>query len=665
MSRKGKQARNKLKQELLRKQHERKHRGVAPVKLSRKQTERLMEAYELIHRGEYEYAEQLLKKLDIQSGGNSAEIVEALVFLDQTRGNHESCCEAAERLMKLRPADAEAHIMYAQESMYCGRATIALIQYQEFIERWPDHALVSNAKQALQILVPETERRIKMAAFPAESALQACLLHEEALALLQRGNFVACAEKCQKLLAIAPNFTSARNNLAVAYFQSGRANEAVAILETTRQISPDNRFAEATLAKMYFLTGRAEQAQPLADNIVANPPAERDALVTALEMLAFLGRDEDVVRLAETVSDRQLADQQSQAMRLHFLAYAKCRLGDTKAAKGLWLECVERFKPFSEAGENLNDMRSGHGHAPWGASFGKWIPRDVIEVLNDNSRCRNHTDLTQYPAIAALIPALLDRGDPLGREVAMRLAMADRSPPMLSALQDFAFGSRGPDAMRFEVLAFLRKQKVLGAGPHRVCSRGKWTEILLAAEITHEPRPSGSSERVLDLLEEGYEALRTNDFERAEALFSDALQEEPDNCSANYNLCAVWIHRDGEPGERRALPRLEQLHREHPGYMFAAIALAQLAADKGDFQRARDLLSPCYQADQWHVTEASALLAVQAAIAAKQGDIEAAERTLDMLRDITDKDDPNVMAVRCRIDAAAPPRGLRRLFPWI
>ena len=49
----------------------------------------------------------------------------------------------------------------------------------------------------------------------------------------------------------------------------------------------------------------------------------------------------------------------------------------------------------------------------------------------------------------------------------MRLAMADQSSPMLSALKDFAFGSRGPDAMRFEVMSFLREQKVIDAGPHQ------------------------------------------------------------------------------------------------------------------------------------------------------------------------------------------------------
>ena len=115
-------------------------------------------------------------------------------------------------------------------------------------------------------------------------------------------------------------------------------------------------------------------------------------------------------------------------------------------------------------------------------------------------------------------------------------------------------------------------------------------------------------------------------------------------------------------GERRALPRLEQLHREHPDYTFAAIALAQFAANNGEYQRARALLSPCYRAEQLHITEATALFSAQAQIALEEGDIDAAERAFDMLCDISDEDDPTVMAIRYHIDRASPKRGLHGLF---
>ena len=117
-------ARNKQKKQLRRKQRERQSRQTAPGQLSRMLTERLHDAYDLIHCGDYDEAEELLQKLD-RRASSCAKVVEALVFLYRTTDDRERCCEAAERLMVLCPHDADARIMYAQQSMFCGRASIA------------------------------------------------------------------------------------------------------------------------------------------------------------------------------------------------------------------------------------------------------------------------------------------------------------------------------------------------------------------------------------------------------------------------------------------------------------------------------------------------------------------------------------------------------------
>jgi predicted Zn-dependent protease len=664
MSRRKKDvARSKQKKQLRRRNHEKKNHRASLVALPRKLGEQLDDAHDLIRYGKCEEAEQLLQKLDSR-GTQYPEVVEALMCLYQETGDHESCCKAAERLTRLRPRDDDARIMFAQESMLCGRAAIALLAYQEFIARWPEHPYVAKARRAMTILVEETDRRIKDFGFPAESGLAWCALHEESLALLHRAEFAGCIAKCKELLGKVPHFASARNNLAIAYFQSGRAKDAVSVVEETRQLLPENRFAEAMLAKLYFLTGRAAEAQQLADRLVANPPTQQDSIVAALEALAFLGRDEDIVRLAEAATDDQVVDAGSRAVRLHFLAYAQCRLGDRKSAKASWKRSLKLRKGLSEAHENVSDLESGEGHSPWGSFFGKWVPKEVMDRVVESIHGEQHVRLSRFPAIAALVPALLDRGDPLGREVALRLSMADQSPPMLDALQDFAFGSRGPDEMRFQALMFLREQGRIDAGPHRIYSRGEWTEIqLLSAEITSEPQPSDSSERVLQLLEDGFYAMRAQDFSAAEAAFTGAIAEEPDNHIAQYNLYAMWIRRDGAAGIRRALPLLKQLHAKHPDYAFAAIAMAQFAADEGDFQRARDLLAPTFQAEKLHISEATALYTAQAQIALAQGDFDAAERAFSLLREISDEDEPNVLAIRYRIDRATKKKGRwRNLF---
>ena len=138
--------------------------------------------------------------------------------------------------------------------------------------------------------------------------------------------------------------------------------------------------------------------------------------------------------------------------------------------------------------------------------------------------------------------------------------------------------------------------------------------------------------------------------------------EEPGNCAATYNLCGIWIERDCKKGERRAIPRLEQLHVEHPGYMFAAIALGQIAAKEDDFVRARQLLARCYHAPRLYTSEAVSLFAAETQICLAENNIDAAERAYDSLHDIACEDDDLLVALRNRIDRASRKKGLRKLL---
>lgn len=193
--------------------------------------------------------------------------------------------------------------------------------------------------------------------------------------------------------------------------------------------------------------------------------------------------------------------------------------------------------------------------------------------------------------------------------------------------------------------------------------RGEWTDIqLLAAEIYSGQTPSTASPKVLELLETGIEAMRVGDFELAETSFEEAVEAEPDSPSAVYNLCTVWLRRDGIAGQRKARARLEQLHQDAPDYQFAIIALAQFAAMDGEFQRARDLLAPLLQAERLHIAEVIALFTTQVQIALKEGDLDAAERTFKLLCEICDEGHPEIEILRSRIDKAKRKGGWRGLF---
>ena len=632
-----------------------------------KLADKVDKVYDLIRVRRFAEAEQLLDRLEKRYDRYPA-VVEAQLYLYQTTENHERCCQAADRLAKLTPRDPDARLMYAQESMFCGRVGIALANYRLFLQHWPDHANAQKAKNTIELIEPECEANIQGMGF-GDAGLELLVMHEEALECIQSGQFEDAAEKCLELLKRAPDCISARNNLALAYFQSSNIEKAVHVAQETCRLAPDNRFAEATLGKLRFLSGKEDEANAIADRIVVNPPTEPDPLAAAIELLSFLGRNENIVVLSEAAQDRGIADPRCHAMVLHHLAVAQCRLGDEKAARSSWKKCLKAMPTHVDARENLDDLDSGQGHAPWSESIGKWIPRAICDNMfgiRNGIGKTDHLDLTNdYPAVAALIPALLDRGDPLGREMAMRMAAADGSPAMLDALQHFAFGSRGPDAMRHEALNILGRRGRVDSGPHRFYSRGKWTEIkLFMAEINWEATQCAAP-WVQELVETATEALSNGDFALAEESFNRVLDKEPDNCSAAYNLCVVWLERDGEAGRRRAQVRMEEIYDQFPDYLFAPIALAQFAAMEGDLDRACDLLEPILDAKKLHVSEAIALFTAQVQIAIKRREFDSAEQSLALLVQIAGEDDPKVARLRRLIDTASGGRGLRRLLSWV
>ena len=657
----GSNTRSEKKKLERRKKREIQKRASSAPQLSRKTAELLGQAYDLIDSHEFEEAEALLTKLD-KPGSAQCEVLELMLYLYQSNGRQDKCSEVAERLMKARPRDAEVHLAFAQASMFCGHIAIATHSYQEFVERWPAHEYVSKAKNALEILIPELEKKIKVFGFPKEHAVAWTILHEQALACMQRGNLQPVITKCEQLLALVPDFAPARNNLASAYFHTGRELEAVAIAEGTRKISPTSRFAEASLARLYFLTGREHDAHGIADNLVKDPPTDVDSITATLETLAFLGRDADIIALGTEAVRKEDIDKLSRGMQLHFLAYAHCRTGDIKTAKTLWNKCLSLYPNHPVASENLQDLETGAGHAPWADSFEKWIPKSRLDDILQYIENRNSgKTVTLLPALAVLIPAMLDRGDPISRELMTRLAKIVESPDMINALKDFAFSSRGPDKLRLEVMSFLQEGKYIESGTHLLYSNGKFTEVLIfSAEITSETPTF--PDNVQELLDAGVIAMKKQDFDAAERSYQDVLTLDPDNSTAIYNLCMTWLNRDGKQGKAKATARLMKLREESPGYLLAPIALAQLAARDGDLKGANQLLASVNKVNRLRVAEAVSLFAAQADIALLEKKPEVAQLAYDTFLKFAEPNDPRVKELADRIALAKRKVPFRKLF---
>ncbi len=625
-----------------------------PAKVARK-----MEQIEALLKDGNQRGILLLESLS-ESHPKIAAVAQFQFDIFQQLEDHERTCGAAKRFLKCVPHNPDAMIGYAQASLFCFRASLALIQYRKFLDRWPNHEFANKMREAVKICESESRKRVKVAndtgglelAFD-EGGLEFYARHEESLEQLTANNIPEAIAILEQNIKQQPQFMSSRNNLTICHFYNGNFEDAVSNAREACELSPENRFAEANLIKVEFLTGNPEMAYELADAAMADPPTEQDAFTALGEALSYLGRDEDLLALSQTLKQVIPIDDDKKAELLHYFAFANFRLGDKEKAEQQWNEslAIHSRQPYALA--NLQDIESNAGHAAWGQPFGKWLPYAFVREMA--ARCKDDNApitvalASDNPVIASVIPAMLDRGDPEAREFALNFAIADSTPPMLAALKDFAFSTRGPDAMRHQAMTTLKEKSIIDLGPHRFFSRGNWTEIkLFGFEITSEPdvvEPWRS-----ELLEKGYWAMYIGDLASAETAFQAVLDRDPTCRSARFNLAGVWQRRGQGDEIARSELEVRKIHEEHPDYTFAALSVAIFEAENGEFLHANELIADSMTKQKLHFSEAMMLFSTQVQVALMQDKLEDAESSWNMMCRIAADDDPRVAQLRQRID---------------
>ena len=604
----------------------------------------LMEANELIQEGQLDEAEKVLMS-EQRNRRSSPELLEALIDLYQRTKDHVHLAETARKLVQLQPQAPEAQLIMAQGYMCCGRIAMALTAYRAFLEKWPDHKYVSKALGSIAILEPELKKTL--ATFElTESELDLMALHERILHRISVSEFDDAIADAHELLAVKPMLVSARNNLTLALFQTGQMQKAIQTVRETLQLFPDNRFAEASLGRMLFLSGQFEEAHEIARHISDSPADQQDAVAIQAEFLGLMGYDQEILHVVQFAEKIPSMAPQCRGVLNHYKAFALKRLGRDQEAMDCWKLSLKDYPQLVLAKENLSELKSGIDcHAPWPDHIGKWLPKRLMDgfiqfLTSDKSsqKLRIAEALNRWPHVGKLIPALLDRGDRTGREFAVLLAKGLASEEMLDALETFATSNRGPDELRSRTLTFLKEKGRLNEGSIQFWSRGKWTPILVTTmEINQDPVPH-QNPKVDDLIEQGYFAMQTGDFEVAEAHFREALALDPEFLSAQFNVAAALLMKKDAESNAAGKKIAMDIHQRFPDYAFARIGIAQFAIDGHRLDEAQELLKPFMTKTQWHVSEYKAYAAVQVELAIARRDYKAARNSLELLKQFEDGD---------------------------
>jgi len=619
---------------------------------------RVGQADDLIAKGRHAEALEILEPLAAKYP-DRLEILTSQAMCHYRLGDTHEYLAASIKLRRLLPDRPEALLSLAQAYMMTARYALARRAYLEFLERWPKNEGAEHAREALRILEPELERTLAEINLPGEEQYEAAELHEESQILMEQGQIAQARATVSKLLERLPNFIPALNNLSQMLHFDNQLGEATATAERVLELDPQNFHALGNLARYLFLQGRVEEARQVAAALQAAQSGRADIWIKQAETFSYLGDDQAVIAAFDSAQAAGvLKGLLNGPMFYHLAAVAAWRLGQEERSHELWRQCLEEAQGFGLAKANLADLRLpvGERNGPWAFSLDYFLRRQALEEMVKETGKGRGDAFTQtmqayarrHPEITHLIPYLLERGDPIGRDFAIKLAGVTKTPEMLAALRDFALGQRGSDQMRLQAAQSAAQADLLPNGAAvRLWMKGEWQEImLLGFEIFTEPEGERLSPRAERLVAEAMEEIKYGDAAKGERLIKQAIEMKPDHPTLLNNLAAAY-GRQGKIEEVRKL--IAEIRQKFPDYFFGITNEAMELARDGKPDEAEEQVKPLLSRKRLHITEYAALCGAQIEIALARKNREAAQSWIQMWES-ADPDNPNLEIMRSRLE---------------
>lgn len=617
----------------------------------------LIHAEELIEEDRYLDALDILLALDNRHR-NRVEIITMLADVYQCLGDWENCQEQTERLTKLAPREPASWLAQAQVAAVNDRPILARKAAQHFLKHWPDHPEAPHFKELVNIIeenvIPEI---VKNFGLSEDQAIEVGTLHEQAQSQMGRGQYFQARKTLNKLISFQPMFAAAHNNLSQVYWLEGKLDLAIQTAQKVLEFESGNLHALSNLVHFHLFKGEEKTSLEYTECMLSSEAEATAPWYKKVEALAFLCEDE---KIADVYQQAKQADEigstYEDAYFLHLTAVSMARLGKTRTAKKLWKQAVKLAPILAIAQENLNDlsMPIGEREGPYPFELSYWISADIIKKLSKFLRVKNETAfqkafrqfLDQYPGLRLVIPRLLQRGGPDGRDFAITLIQVSEAPELLEIYRQYALGQDGPDQSRVEAMNFLKGKGLIQESRARLCVKGEWQDIqLLGFEISYEAE-TNLSPKAQKLFERAHTLMQNRDGEAAEPLLKQALEMHPHNPSILQNLSAAY-QLQGRVEESAEL--VKSIHERFPDYLFARLALARLAINEGDFERAQELIDPILSRDKLHVSEFTFLTITEIDLALAKGDKAAAESWLAMWEGI-DPEDERLFSYKIKIN---------------
>lgn len=203
---------------------------------------------------------------------------------------------------------------------------------------------LEEAEEMIEFLQYELERPTPLTKVKSRAGVYE---HIRARELLEDGKFIEAIELLETISEEHPDFLAASNNLALAYYYIGLADEAKRAIEAVLERDPVNLHALCNLAIFYHYEGRQEELQQITPVLTKLDPFYQEHLFKLATTMGILKDHTTALRHFQRLMKH--GEVRKDPCLCHYTAVAACNAGKWELAEKYWLmhRTLDEHSPLS------------------------------------------------------------------------------------------------------------------------------------------------------------------------------------------------------------------------------------------------------------------------------------------------------------------------------
>ena len=386
-------------------------------------------------------AQKTVEELE-QRFSSQKQVLECWLTLAYAKADWKTYQQKATEYREKYPDEPDAYLTLSSVCFTNTYPLLALEALQDFCQKFPNHPEISEAKQRIeeiQAIVPELLKDYKI---EEQQVLAIGTLSERGRFLFESHQYTEASKIFEELIELAPTFPPPLNNLSLIRCFEGDLTGAIALAQQVLDCDHNNFQALGNLVRFYILSGETELAQKYLTELKALDNTGAEIWLKKAESLSLFGDWSGLIELGKEAESSDIAEDLT-ALFWHCIAVGYANLKQENKAIQLWEKSLKIAPYFEYARKNLDNIKlfTEEQNTPWTFDVNEWfsskIKEDIAKMVSQ-SETENDTKyqsiakkiIKNNPHIITLIPILLERGSPLGRQFAISLTILTQRPEL-------------------------------------------------------------------------------------------------------------------------------------------------------------------------------------------------------------------------------------------